>query len=78
MDAIEVQARLEASGKLIPIEFSWLGRTYFVSSIGRRWKDSQGQHILVQANGEQVYELLFQAGAEQWWLVKKPVFPSVA
>lgn len=78
MYKIEVQARFEPSGKPVPIEFRWQGRTFFVQAMGRRWKDSQGQHILVQAGAQQVYELLFQTDGEQWWLVRQPGFPAMA
>lgn len=77
MDGIEVQVRYEPSGKLNPVEFRWRGQAYFVQAIGRRWKENQGLHILVQS-GQQVYELLYQAENEQWWLAGKPDFPAVA
>ncbi len=75
MDAIEVQVRSEPSSKLNPVEFRWRGQTYFVQAIGRRWNDSQGLHILVQAGAQQVYELLYQAENEQWCWLENPIFP---
>ncbi len=77
MDEVEVQVRYDPTGKLNPVEFRWRGQTFFLHAIGRRWKDGQGLHILVQA-GQQVYELLYQAEHEQWWLAGKPDFPPVA
>ena len=77
MDEVEVQVGYDPRGKLNPVEFRWRGQVYFVQAIGRRWKDNQGLHILVQS-GQQVYELLYQGENEQWWLAGKPDFPPVA
>ena len=72
MEKIEVHARFDSSGKAIPTKFFWQGQHYFIESIGRRWKDSQGVHILVQTGAQQVYELLYHGEIEEWWLVKRP------
>lgn len=73
-----MQAQFDRSGKVIPIKFYWQGHNYSIESIGRRWKDRHGLHILVQANALQVYELLYQADNEQWLLVRKPRFGTRA
>lgn len=78
MEKIDVQARFDSSGKAIPIRFCWQEQDYLVESIGRRWRDAQGLHILVQIHTQLVYELLYQAESEQWWLVKKAHLPLSA
>jgi hypothetical protein len=70
MEAVEVIARFEADGKIFPTSFTWKGQTYPVISVGRRWTDSDGQHILVMVPGDNVFELLFNPSAGIWQLVR--------
>jgi hypothetical protein len=68
LDPIEVTARFDPQGKIIPLSFTWRGHTYRVDSTGRRWRDEAGHHILVMAPIEQVFELLFVPEEQRWYL----------
>ncbi len=62
MEPIEVTARFDRDGGITPLDFTWQGRKYPVTDVGRRWTDEEGEHILVMAGGERVYELVFASG----------------
>lgn len=70
MEVIEVDARFDTQGKAIPLRMTWKGQTYTFDSIGRRWEDEKGQHILVMIPAGQVYELLFVSGEGRWYLLR--------
>lgn len=68
MEAIEVIARFDSQGGMIPLRFIWQGDTYVVDSIGRRWVDDAGQHILVMIPTGKVFELIFTPLEGRWYL----------
>ncbi len=68
MEAIEVTARFDEQGTISPLHFTWKGGIYRVESIGRRWLDESGQHVLVMASDGHFYELIFQSGEGRWYL----------
>ena len=68
MEIVEVTAYFDAQGNVTPKSFRWNGRNYVVESTGRRWQDDAGQHILVMAGGERVFELLFALPEGRWYL----------
>lgn len=68
MEPVEVTARFGAQGRIIPISFTLGGQTYSVDSIGRRWLDDEGQHILVMVPGDRVFELIFESEQMRWFL----------
>jgi hypothetical protein len=70
MEAINMQARVDAKGRVVPRHFTWRDQEIDVDGVGRRWQDESGEHILVMAQpGDSVYELLHDAD-EKWWLVR--------
>ncbi len=69
MDAIEVTARFDAQGKIVPLSFVWERRTYRVDSVGRRWEGKDGRHILVMTPGNRTHHLLFMPDRSRWYLV---------
>jgi hypothetical protein len=72
MERIEVTARVNQQGLGIPFSFTWKGITYQVDSVGRRWVDEEGEHILVMVRPDnQVFELLYDAECDVWGMVKK-------
>lgn len=75
MDEIEVKTRYDVNGKPFPTHFVWKGQSYLVDSVGRRWEDEAGQHLLVLVPGGQVYELLLSPNERRWYL--KPVGPEL-
>lgn len=68
MESIEVTARFDLQGKIVPLSFVLQGRTYPVESTGRRWQDEEGHHILVMVPGDQVFELLYAPQEARWYL----------
>jgi hypothetical protein len=70
MELIQVTANFDLDGKITPIDFTWQGRQYTIESVGRRWRDEQGTHILVMIPGGRVFELLFGSAEGYWYLAK--------
>ena len=68
MDEVEVTARFDSRGRAIPRSIKWHGIDYFVDSIGRRWVEDDGQHILVMVPGGLVFELLHKPVEGEWYL----------
>ena len=65
---VEVQGRFDMQGLAHPSAFTWEGETIIVASIGRRWQDDTGQHILVMDHQDHVYELVFSSREDGWYL----------
>lgn len=69
---IEVTARFDREGVVIPQSFTLEGRQQRVDGVGRRWKAEDGEHILVMLQpGDRVLELVYQAEAGRWWLIER-------
>jgi hypothetical protein len=68
MQPVEVVARFDVNGRIIPLSFSWRNNKYSVISKGRQWTDPTGQHFMVMVPGEQVFELLFIPKQLRWFL----------
>ena len=72
MDQIEVTSRVNQQGKPMPASFVWTGASYQVDGVGRRWEDTDGEHILVMVQpNNQVFELLYEQDGNRWRMVKK-------
>ena len=67
---VEVTARFAPDGKVTPLQFRWRGSLYTVESTGRRWQADDGCHILVLAGGGQMFELVFTAADNRWYLAQ--------
>ncbi len=68
LEAVEVTAHFDEHGNITPIHFTWKGGQYHVESIGRRWMDDFGQHILVMASSGHIYELTFIGVEGRWYI----------
>jgi hypothetical protein len=64
----QVEAKTGSSGEPIPQSFTWQGRSYLVTDIGRRWNDAAGQHILVMTAEQHTVELVRSADGSAWFL----------
>ena len=71
-EAIAVEVRLKADGTIRPLAFSWRGKRYRVTSIGRQWEQDGERHFLVMTAGEQVYELAYRQKEGDWRLRRRP------
>ena len=69
---VEVTARFDIQGRAFPQNFTWEGITYRISSSGRRWEDTKGQHIMVMEAGGKVFEMIFSPASYRWY-VKRPI-----
>jgi hypothetical protein len=78
MDAIDVTARFNLQGEVIPIRFNWNGVDYLVESTGRSWDDGEGRHVLVMAPGGQTFELILALPACRWYVMKIGINPGRA
>ena len=77
MEEIEVTARFDPKGKIIPISFVWGVRAYRIDSIGRSWQAKDGFHILVMTPRNQAYHLLFVSETTKWFLIRGGDVPTV-
>jgi hypothetical protein len=68
MVPIQVTARFEGNGEIMPESFRWQGSEYPVISTGRRWFDEKGHHVLVMIPGDQVFELVFIPSEMAWYM----------
>jgi hypothetical protein len=77
MDLIEVTARFDIQGNIIPERFVWRRRTYRVNSIGRSWESKDGYHILVMTPGNRAHHLLFVPEEGAWYNVRGGDAPTI-
>jgi len=70
MEPVEVIARYDQKGFVMPIRFIWHEQEYAVDATGRRWRDEKGLHVLVMATGNDVYELVFTSAEGRWYIRK--------
>lgn len=64
---VEVSARFNSNGLVMPYSLTWEGQTYPVESTGRRWRAADGMHILAMLPG-QVVELVYRPQETSWYL----------
>ncbi len=68
-ERISVEVHVAEDGSLRPLAFAWKGRRRKVAALGRRWAAEDGEHFLVRTSEGQVYELTYDEGSGDWWLV---------
>jgi hypothetical protein len=71
-DPISVEAIFNKDGTIQPKAFEWNNLHFIIESVGRQWEESDTVHILVMANGDQVFELSFNSSSMCWYLIRKP------
>ena len=72
MEAIDLTARFDETGKIHPLSLRWQGREYRVETAGRRWQAEDGLHILLITSTGQAFEVLFHVVEGRWYLVQVP------
>jgi hypothetical protein len=70
MEQIEVTARFDQEGKVIPLYLVWKGHRYTVDNLGRQWRAADGLHMLVMTPTGRMFELLFVSSERLWYLSK--------
>jgi len=78
MEIIDVIAEFDSQDKIMPLQFVWKGVSFPVDSIGRRWEDDRGQHILVMIPGGRAFELLYTKTERAWYLIPIGSGPMMA
>ena len=68
MEAIEVTARWDSTGRVEPLRFNTGGAPAEVEATGRQWVDAAGLHVLVQAHAGRTFELIFDPRELLWRL----------
>jgi PncC family amidohydrolase len=68
LDETEVTTRYDDQGRPVPSTFNWKGQALRVDSLGRRWEDEEGQHILALVPGGRVFELLLGPDGRRWYV----------
>ncbi len=72
MEWIDVLARVNQEGVQIPFSFTWKDVIYRVDSVGRRWIEEDGEHVLVMVRSDnQIFELLYDPEGDTWGMVKR-------
>jgi len=59
--------------KIIPLRFSWKGRTIKIKEITYSWKDRQGispLHHFTVSDGQNLYEICYNPILSHWTLAK--------
>lgn len=75
---IEVMARFDARGNVLPMQFTWQGSSYAVESIGRRWVNGDGEHILTLTPSGKTFELVYVRAEERWYLARSTSSSALA
>jgi hypothetical protein len=78
MDALEVEARFSAEGKISVLSFAWRGQRVLVVGEGRQWRAEDGQHFWVMTLDERQFELAFMPERGLWRLVRAPASERLA
>ncbi len=69
METVAVDCRFAEDGAVQVRKVHLNGRWQSVGQ-GRQWLDEYGRHVLIMLPGEEVRELVLQAGALQWKMVE--------
>jgi len=70
-EPVQVEAVLDAEGRLTPKSFVFDGEMYAVDQIGRRWEDGGWQHTLVMTRDGQTWDLAFSHDLGAWRLMAR-------
>jgi hypothetical protein len=70
MESVEVTARFEKDGKVVPLYLVWQGHRYTIDNTGRQWQTPDGWHILTMTASGRMFELVFIAVENRWLLGK--------
>ena len=68
MESVEVTARFEKDGRVVPLCLVWQGHRYTIDNTGRQWQAQDGWHILSMTASGRMFELVFIAAESRWLL----------
>ena len=70
MKEVSVECKFSEDGAVQVRKVQLNGRWLSVGQ-GRQWLDEDGRHVLIMLPGDEVRELVLQAGTLRWGLVEK-------
>jgi hypothetical protein len=68
--SVEVEIRIDAEGKSVPLRVHWNGRWAQIAQISRTWADDTGEHFLIMILPERVLDLI--RTPEGSWQAREP------
>ena len=77
MTPVGIDCRFAVDGSVQVKRIEMNGRWQSVGQ-GRQWADENGRHVLIMLPGEDVRELVLQAGTLRWGIVEKGLGGSTA
>ena len=77
-EAVAVEAHFLPDGKVQPTAFTWRGRRWIVSGLGRQWDDADGRHVLVLVADGSRFELCLTLPQTGWRLLRAWERPHLA
>jgi hypothetical protein len=69
-DPIIVTAAIDQQGQTTPKAFTWQGKSYTLTAVGRQWDTDEGRHILVESANGDCFELQLSR-ADLVWRLKR-------
>lgn len=67
-DLITVTAAINETGETVPQSFTWRGRLYKLTAVGRQWETDESRHILVESAMGDRFELQLNRADLLWRL----------
>lgn len=77
-EVVPVEARFLPDGKVQPTAFTWRGRRWHVTGLGRQWDDTDGKHVLIEVLDGSRFELCLTAAQGSWRLLRAWEWPYLA
>ena len=69
-ETVAVEAQWLPEGKVRPAAFTWRGRHWRVTGLGRQWDDAAGRHVLVITSDGSRFELCLTSAHSSWRLLR--------
>jgi hypothetical protein len=67
-EPVTVEAHMLPDGEVQPTAFTWRGRHWRVSGLGRQWNEVDGRHVLVVVPDGSRFELCLTSTQNEWRL----------
>jgi hypothetical protein len=77
-EVVTVEAHFLPDGTVQPIAFTWRGRRWSVTGVGRQWDDADGKHVLIEVPDGSRFELCLTAAQGSWRLLRAWERPYLA
>ena len=71
-EPIEVELHIGTDGSVRPGLFTWRGRRYPVTGVGRTYERGDSRYFLVMVPGDRIFELRWHVPDNQWSVSRIP------